>query len=196
MYLHCQAHAQIYSFWFDVNIYELYIKIDSKALFQTQAQISLIFDSTSIRRQANPDELGHCYVRSEPRRPTELSLKLIKSHHKSYIILYLLVLFTAKPKYLNVSLADGRDITTEIIGPFNEGHELRLVCESGGGKPIPRVTWYNGSSVISGMSFHDLFFYTTCIEYSGWLDGGGRLTEYNKATTTVFWKYLLILLIE
>jgi len=56
----------------------------------------------------------------------------------------------AKPKYLNVSLADGRDITTEIIGPFNEGHELRLVCESGGGKPIPRVTWYNGSSVISG----------------------------------------------
>ena len=62
----------------------------------------------------------------------------------------LLILFTAKPKYLNVSLADGRDISSTIIGPFNEGHDLRLVCESGGGKPIPRVTWYNGSSVISG----------------------------------------------
>ena len=145
---------------------------DSKTLFQTQAQISLIFDSKPIQRQVNPDELGHCYVRSTATY-RELSLKLIKSHHKSYIILYLLVLFTAKPKYLNVSLADGRDITTEIIGPFNEGHELRLVCESGGGKPIPRVTWYNGSSVISGMSFHDLFFYTTCIEYSGWLVGVG-----------------------
>jgi len=57
----------------------------------------------------------------------------------------------AEPKYLNVSTSDGRDISSSsIIGPFNEGHELRLVCESGGGKPIPRVTWYNGSNVISG----------------------------------------------
>ena len=36
------------------------------------------------------------------------------------------------------------------VGPFNEGQELRLLCESGGGKPIPRVTWYNGTEIISG----------------------------------------------
>ena len=59
---------------------------DSKTLFQTQAQISLIFDSKPIQRQVNPDELGHCYVRSTATY-RELSLKLIKSHHKSYIIL-------------------------------------------------------------------------------------------------------------
>ena len=58
----------------------------SKTLFQTQAQISLIFDSKPIQRQVNPDELGHCYVRSTATY-RELSLKLIKSHHKSYIIL-------------------------------------------------------------------------------------------------------------
>ena len=37
------------------------------------------------------------------------------------------------------------------IGSYNEGQEMRLVCESGGGKPIPRVTWYNGrGEVIAG----------------------------------------------
>ena len=50
-----------------------------------------------------------------------------------------------------MSTADGRDISgSAIIGPFNEGHELRLICQSSGGKPIPRVTWFNGSNVISG----------------------------------------------
>ena len=57
----------------------------------------------------------------------------------------------AEPKNLNISTTDGRDISSSsIIGPFHEGYELRLTCESGGGKPIPRVTWYNGSNVISG----------------------------------------------
>ena len=52
---------------------------------------------------------------------------------------------------MNISTTDGRDISSSsIIGPFHEGYELRLTCESGGGKPIPRVTWYNGSNVISG----------------------------------------------
>ena len=45
---------------------------------------------------------------------------------------------------------DGKDISDSRIGPYNEGQELRLLCESGGGKPIPRVTWYNGSEKISG----------------------------------------------
>jgi len=56
---------------------------------------------------------------------------------------------------VNVSLPDGQDVvdtssSPAAVGPFNEGQELRLLCESGGGKPIPRVTWYNGSQIISG----------------------------------------------
>ena len=39
-----------------------------------------------------------------------------------------------------------------MIGPYKEGQEVRLVCESGGGKPIPKVTWYNGSQIVSGKS--------------------------------------------
>ena len=57
--------------------------------------------------------------------------------------------FQAEPKYVKISM-DGKDISDSRIGPYNEGQELRLLCESGGGKPIPRVTWYNGSEKLSG----------------------------------------------
>jgi hypothetical protein len=63
------------------------------------------------------------------------------------------VLPAAEPKYLNISLPDGQDVlggSHSSIGPFNEGQEIRLLCESGGGKPIPKVTWYNGTEIISG----------------------------------------------
>ena len=56
----------------------------------------------------------------------------------------------AEPKYVKISM-DGKDISDSRIGPYNEGQELRLLCESGGGKPIPRVTWYNGSEKLSGI---------------------------------------------
>jgi len=29
-----------------------------------------------------------------------------------------------------------------VVGPFNQGTELTLICESGGGKPIPQVYFY------------------------------------------------------
>ena len=45
----------------------------------------------------------------------------------------------------------GSAVEPVTIGAYNEGQEMRLVCESGGGKPIPRVTWFNGrGEVIAG----------------------------------------------
>ncbi|CAB4061168.1 unnamed protein product [Lepeophtheirus salmonis] len=38
------------------------------------------------------------------------------------------------------------------FGRTPRGQELRLLCESGGGKPIPKVTWYNGSDILPGKS--------------------------------------------
>ena len=78
-----------------------------------------------------------------------------------------LFLSAAEPKYLNISIPDdkvlaavtaangngggGSAVEPVTIGAYNEGQEMRLVCESGGGKPIPRVTWYNGrGEVIAG----------------------------------------------
>lgn len=35
-----------------------------------------------------------------------------------------------------------------LIGPFNEGAELTLVCLVSGGKPRPQITWFRDSAVI------------------------------------------------
>ena len=57
----------------------------------------------------------------------------------------------APPRYANISLATGsaprpeteRKVeTNSVVGPYNEGTDIVLICESGGGKPIPQVTWY------------------------------------------------------
>ena len=32
--------------------------------------------------------------------------------------------------------------TNSVVGPYNEGTDITLICESGGGKPIPQVTWF------------------------------------------------------
>ncbi|XP_067007165.1 nephrin isoform X1 [Anabrus simplex] len=56
-----------------------------------------------------------------------------------------------KPKYVKVTRGDGSVLqNASSIGPFNEGDELSLMCESGGGKPIPSVTWWNGTRKMDG----------------------------------------------
>ena len=60
-----------------------------------------------------------------------------------------------------MTLSDGRgggeSVSNNVVGPFNEGTEVVLVCESGGGKPIPQVCWYNGEQPLAGKasSFED-----------------------------------------
>lgn len=48
-----------------------------------------------------------------------------------------------------------KDDSTELqnastIGPFTEGEDLTLTCESGGGKPVPSVIWWNGTHTMNG----------------------------------------------
>nr|XP_023013061.1 cell adhesion molecule 3-like [Leptinotarsa decemlineata] len=35
-----------------------------------------------------------------------------------------------------------------VIGPMEEEDEFDLICEASGGKPIPKVRWYNGTNEI------------------------------------------------
>ena len=55
----------------------------------------------------------------------------------------------AEPKYANISLVTGlgrpverKIVSNSVVGPYNEGTDIVLICESGGGKPIPQVTWF------------------------------------------------------
>ena len=53
----------------------------------------------------------------------------------------------------------GSAVEPVTIGAYNEGQEMRLVCESGGGKPIPRVTWYNGRGEVIAGKYKSYAFY-------------------------------------
>lgn len=35
-----------------------------------------------------------------------------------------------------------------VIGPMEEDDEIDLICEATGGKPTPKVRWYNGTTEV------------------------------------------------
>lgn len=56
-----------------------------------------------------------------------------------------------KPEYVRITKDDSTELqNASTIGPFTEGEELTLTCESGGGKPIPSVVWWNGTNKMTG----------------------------------------------
>lgn len=51
----------------------------------------------------------------------------------------------------SVRILDNQGISlgnASVLGPKEEGTEVDIICEALGGKPIPKVTWYNGTTEI------------------------------------------------
>ena len=88
---------------------------------------------------------------------------MLVKFYVSNLTFFFVSVSAAEPKYVKISM-DGKDISDSRIGPYNEGQELRLLCESGGGKPIPRVTWYNGSEKLSGMFYLLWYWSGLCVD--------------------------------
>ena len=42
-------------------------------------------------------------------------------------------------------------VTGDLIGPYQEGSQLRLRCEVGGAKPAPRIFWFMGDKLLHGI---------------------------------------------
>jgi hypothetical protein len=60
-------------------------------------------------------------------------------------------LISVKPEYVRITKDESSELqNASTIGPFTEGEELTLTCESGGGKPIPSVIWWNGTYKMTG----------------------------------------------
>ncbi|GJQ78949.1 putative immunoglobulin like protein [Trypoxylus dichotomus] len=54
-----------------------------------------------------------------------------------------------KPDAVRILTANGEPVAnTSSLGPYNEGTNVELTCEAHGGRPIPKVTWYNNSDII------------------------------------------------
>jgi len=66
-----------------------------------------------------------------------------------------LYLCTARPTYQRMTFKDGSPISNGTsIGPFDEGSTVDLKCESGGGKPVAKVSWWNGTEELPGIETH------------------------------------------
>ena len=58
----------------------------------------------------------------------------------------------ARPNHVIITLLDGSlqtEVTGDLIGPFIEGSELRLICEAIGGKPDPHIFWFIDDKLVS-----------------------------------------------
>ncbi|CAG0902763.1 unnamed protein product [Cyprideis torosa] len=76
------------------------------------------------------------------------------------VVQFLNLTTIAKPRYMKVAVEYRNDNATlnkttlvkdnPVIGPFHEGREITLTCEAGGGKPVPRVTWWNSTKSVVG----------------------------------------------
>ncbi|XP_025836986.1 hemicentin-2 isoform X4 [Agrilus planipennis] len=61
------------------------------------------------------------------------------------------------PAFVRLIGSNGRSLGNEsILGPINEGTNIEITCEANGGRPVPKVIWYNGSKEIeASYSSHD-----------------------------------------
>ncbi|XP_057364590.1 B-cell receptor CD22-like isoform X9 [Daphnia carinata] len=68
------------------------------------------------------------------------------------VVQYVNLTVLAAPDYVEILLEDGKTSAAirnvSRIGPFNEGTIVTLLCRSGGGRPVPRIEWWNGSHVM------------------------------------------------
>jgi CD80-like C2-set immunoglobulin domain. len=70
---------------------------------------------------------------------------------QAFYSLFALFLISVKPEYVKITKDDSTELqNASTIGPFTEGDEIALTCESGGGKPIPNVVWWNGTNRMTG----------------------------------------------
>nr|XP_018907404.1 PREDICTED: hemicentin-1-like isoform X4 [Bemisia tabaci] len=78
-----------------------------------------------------------------------------------------------KPEYIRITRGDGHELqNSTLIGPLSEDDQLTLICESGGGKPIAAVHWYNGTEKMNS-------------EYEMELGSNGVGTGRNRAEMTL-----------
>jgi hypothetical protein len=59
------------------------------------------------------------------------------------------IFISVKPKYIKIT-KDGAPLKNETTEHMNEDDLIMLECESGGGKPIPTVEWWNGTEKMDG----------------------------------------------
>lgn len=59
--------------------------------------------------------------------------------------------FSVVPETVRIITTEGAALSnSSILGPYDEGTHVTLNCEAHGGRPTPKVSWYNGTHEIKG----------------------------------------------
>ncbi|XP_076367025.1 protein turtle homolog B-like isoform X2 [Tachypleus tridentatus] len=69
-------------------------------------------------------------------------------YHKGRSINTVIKLQVVEPPSEVIILDNKNERLSGIIGPYNEGQSLTLICQSIGGKPRPTVSWWKGHSLL------------------------------------------------
>ncbi|KAL1502352.1 hypothetical protein ABEB36_007505 [Hypothenemus hampei] len=141
-------------------------KLHSVKWYKDMSRIYVLSQSGSIRRPEGdakermkveyPTESGQAVLRIEDVHLEDEAvykceityIEVKESCHEVVQIVNLTTL--VRPEVVRIIGVGGVTMNNgSILGPKEEGEEVDLVCEAGSGKPIPRVSWYNGSTLIS-----------------------------------------------
>lgn len=70
---------------------------------------------------------------------------------------------TVKPESVRIVGNDGVPMgNATMLGPLDEGTHVELICEANGGRPVPKVSWYNGTKEMKGNIFKSNFMSFCC----------------------------------
>ncbi|XP_074598664.1 protein turtle homolog A-like [Brevipalpus obovatus] len=72
-----------------------------------------------------------------------------KARTRNFVVFLKIIVPPDKPIIRD---AKNSEPLTSLIGPFNEGDKLSLICEVSGGKPRPSVTWWRESVLLDDSS--------------------------------------------
>ncbi|XP_044766559.1 uncharacterized protein LOC123322654 isoform X3 [Coccinella septempunctata] len=67
-----------------------------------------------------------------------------------------IVKLTTLVKPTSVTIRDNHGtqlVNTSMLGPKDEGTDVEIICEAGGGKPVPMVRWYNQSTELKWATY-------------------------------------------
>ena len=69
-----------------------------------------------------------------------------------FCVTFVFIAVPSDPPQIRQMSNDGEgQVLFDLTRPVEEGHGLTLVCETTGGDPLPRLSWWRGSTLVDNL---------------------------------------------
>ncbi|XP_023216293.1 protein turtle-like [Centruroides sculpturatus] len=139
----------------DIVMLILWYKDDNTIVYSIDSRHSPLSEASHVARESlagrsyfttlhRPPYLAIDNLKVEDEGMYRCRVDFVKSQTRNFYFYLNIVVPASKP-----IIKDLRgEVLNNIIGPFPEGFHLILICEVDKGRPVPSVTWWNGSHLI------------------------------------------------